>query len=265
MTTEPQPAPGFDSVTGQPLPAAQPVSPEKKLLAPVWHTVVIVAIILANSFFAAARLSANLQHRGRIFLYISTMFWQLILLGLVWLGLRLRRTKLRDVIGGRWNSPEAFLLDLAIAGGFWIASALILAAGKFALGLASTSVNQSLDKVKQSIGPIAPQTAAELYVFLVLTVFAGVIEEIVFRGYLQKQIGAISGNIYIGLAAAAIIFGAGHGYQGTRFMILIAIYGALFGILVVLRKSLRPGMMAHAWQDAFSGVAFYFLTKMGKV
>jgi hypothetical protein len=59
--------------------------------------------------------------------------------------------------------------------------------------------------------------------------------------------------------------GAGHGYQGTRFMILIAIYGALFGTLVLLRKSLRPGMMAHAWQDAFSGILVYLLTKYGKM
>lgn len=264
MTTEPQPAPGSDPATGQLLPTP-PVSPEKKLLAPIWHTVVITVIILANSYFAAGRLASNLHNRGRILLYVSTMIWQVVLLGLVWLGLRLRKTKLRDVIGGRWSSVEDFLLDLAVAAGFWIVSSLILAAGKFALGLASTSVNQSLDQVKQSIGPIAPQTPAELGVFVLLTVFAGVIEEIVFRGYLQKQIGAISGNVYIGVAIAAIIFGAGHGYQGIRFMILIAIYGALFGILVLLRKSLRPGMMAHAWQDAFSGVAFYLLTKMGKV
>jgi len=266
MTTDSQRALGADSAAGQTQQPAQPAPPTgKQLLAPIWHTVVIVLVIIGNSYYAAGRLSANIQHRGRILLYVSTMVWQLVLLGLVWVGLRLKKTKLRDIIGGRWSSFEAFLLDIAIALGFWIVSALILAAGKFALGLASADVNHNLDEVKRTVGGIAPQTGAELVVFVLLAVFVGIVEEIIFRGYLQKQIGAITGNVYVGLAIAAIIFGAGHGYQGTRFMILIAIYGALFGALVLLRKSLRPGMMAHAWQDAFSGIAVYLLTKYGKM
>jgi hypothetical protein len=37
---------------------------------------------------------------------------------------------------------------------------------------------------------------------------------------------------------------------------LIAIFGALFDALVLLRKRFLPGMMAHAWQDAFSASPF---------
>jgi hypothetical protein len=36
-------------------------------------------------------------------------------------------------------------------------------------------------------------------------------------------------------------------------MALIFVYGAMFGFLALWRKSLRPGMMVHAWHDAFSG------------
>jgi uncharacterized protein len=272
MTTDPSTSLGFDPVTGQPAspappapPAAAPALDPKQLIAPWWHTVVIVAIILGNSYFAAGRLAHNAQNRGRILLYLSTIAWQIILFGLVWIGLRLKKTKMRDLIGGRWNRVEDFLLDVAIAAGFWLGSALILAGVKLALGLASLDVNRSAEQVKQAVGSITPRTLTELGVFVLLAVVAGIFEEIIFRGYLQRQIGAITGNVYVGLVIAAIIFGAGHGYQGTRFMILIAIYGALFGTLVLLRKSLRPGMMAHAWQDAISGIAIYFLTKMGKM
>ena len=52
MTTDLQPALGFDPVSGQTLPPAQPAPPEKQLLAPVWHTVVIVGVVLANSYMA---------------------------------------------------------------------------------------------------------------------------------------------------------------------------------------------------------------------
>lgn len=265
MTTPPPPH--LDPVTGQPAPLAPASDPgaRNQLIAPAWHTIVIVAIILVNSYYASARIPQNIQTRGRILLYLSTIAWQLVLFFLVWIGLRLKKTKLREIVGGRWNSVEAFLLDVAAAAVFWVVSALVLAGLKLALGLASLDVKNSTDQVKQAIGAIAPKTVAELAVFVLLAVFAGILEEIVFRGYLQRQIGAITRNVYVGLAISAVIFGAGHGYQGTRQMIVIAVYGAMFGVLVLLRKSLRPGMMAHAWQDAFSGIVIYFLAKLGKM
>lgn len=267
MTTPPPPRPvtGFDPLAGQPLPSAeQPIPAKNQLIAPVWHTVLLVVIILANSYFASSRLSSNIQ-RGRILLYLSTMVWQVILFGLVWIGLWLRKTKLRDLIGGRWDSATAFWLDIAVAAGFWVVSVLVLVAAKFALGLADLDVGHATKEAKQAVGSITPRTGAELAVFLLLTLFAGVVEEIIFRGYLQKQIGAITRNAYAGLAISAVLFGAAHGYQGTRYMILIAVYGAMFGILVLLWKSLRPGMMAHAWQDALSGITVYVLTRLGKM
>jgi membrane protease YdiL (CAAX protease family) len=269
MSTEPPFALNFDPATGQPPPAgpreAQGTQGQNQLIAPVWHTIVILAIILANSYFASTRLANNVRGQGRVLLYLSTIAWQLVLFGLVWIGLQLRKIRLREIIGGRWNTVEDFLIDVAFAAGFWLASSIILAGLKFAFGLASLDAKQSAEQVKQAIGSITPRTGTELAVFVLLTVFAGIVEEIVFRGYLQRQIGAMVGNIYVGLGISAVIFGAGHGYQGTRQMILIAIYGAMFGTLALLRKSLRPGMMAHAWQDAFSGIAIYVLTKAGKM
>jgi hypothetical protein len=37
-------------------------------------------------------------------------------------------------------------------------------------------------------------------------------------------------------------------------MIVIAVYGCMFGSLAWWRKSLRPGMMAHFIQDAIGGL-----------
>jgi uncharacterized protein len=38
-------------------------------------------------------------------------------------------------------------------------------------------------------------------------------------------------------------------------MILIAAYGAMFCLLALQRRSLRAGMMAHAWHDFITGAA----------
>ena len=46
----------------------------------------------------------------------------------------------------------------------------------------------------------------------------------------------------VGIALSAVIFGAGHAYQGWRNATLIAVGGALAGALAYWRKSVRPGM-----------------------
>ena len=44
------------------------------------------------------------------------------------------------------------------------------------------------------LGPIAPHTYLEAGIFVLLSVFAGLFEEIIFRGYLQRQFGALANN-----------------------------------------------------------------------
>lgn len=253
--------------TSSPQPLADiPAQPaEKQLLAPVWHTTVIAVIMLANSYWTAKLMASQRGNPGvgktRIGDYVLTIGLELFLLLLVWVGLRFKNYKIRDLIGGKWSSPEDFLIDLGIAIGFWIVSALILAALAYLLGLTSAA---QVSDMKQRLAALVPRSGTELALFVSLSVVAGFVEEIIFRGYLQRQIGAIFGNIYVGLALSAVIFGASHGYEGIRNMIRICVFGALFGALALMRKSLRPGMMAHATQDGLVGIVTYLLSKSGK-
>lgn len=260
MQTEPEP------ITTPEIPAALPAVPEKKLLAPVWHTVLIIVILLGNSyltakFFAAHRGSAPASAAPRTLDYLFTIGFELFLLLLVWIGLRIKRYSMRELIGGRWKTPEDFLIDIGIALGFWVVSALVLLGLAYVLGQVNTA---QLNDMKERLSGLVPHTGVEVAVWVSLSVIAGIIEEILFRGYLQKQIGVIAGNAYVGVIASALIFGGGHGYEGTKNMVRIAVFGALFGLLALWRKSLRPGMIAHAWQDTFAGVAAYILTQKGK-
>jgi membrane protease YdiL (CAAX protease family) len=249
---------------------AQPLAPapeEKKLLAPVWHTVLIVLLLLGNSFVSAmlssqvaARGSGSMTERARIAQYAFTIGLEFFLLVLVWVGLRLKKTRIRELIGGRWNTPEAFLIDVGVAIGYWVVAYLVLAGLAFALGMAKPSQMEETRKLAEIL---APHSVAGLGVFVALSVVAGFVEEIIFRGYLQRQIGFLTGNIYVGLVVSAVIFGASHGYEGTRRMIVIFIYGAMFGFLALWRKSLRPGMMAHAWHDAFEGAVLFYVARHG--
>jgi membrane protease YdiL (CAAX protease family) len=83
---------------------------------------------------------------------------------------------------------------------------------------------------------------------------AGFCEEVVFRGYLQRQFQALWGNTALAITAQAVIFGISHGYQGLRNVVVITVFGALFGILAHWRRSLAPGIAAHAWTDIVAGL-----------
>ena len=256
---DPQPTPEFSVTVSDP--AVVPPAPDKPaLIAPLWHTLLITALILGNSFLGSSKVAAVHGQGSRILLYGGTFITQLVLILLVWFGIRLRGVRMRDLIGGKWKTVEAFLLDVGIAIGFWFVALLLLFGLRVALGTIDLhNMQKSVDDTVRILGPMAPHTYLEAGLFVLLSVSAGLFEEIIFRGYLQRQFGALGRGAVVGIVVSAAIFGLAHGYQGARMMIVIGVFGSFFGILAHFRKSLRPGMMAHALQDSLAGIALFNL------
>src|SRR5689334_11079034 len=79
-------------------------------------TFAFLAVLLAVSFSGAGA-----QHRmtrsGRVPLYLITIGWEWLMAGTIFIALRKSGRRIREVIGGRWDSVEDFLLDVAIATG----------------------------------------------------------------------------------------------------------------------------------------------------
>lgn len=248
--------PAIDAITG-------PVAgPERHPTA--WHyfyTLAMVGVIVFLSFAGANQQGQFAQKRGHAIFYVLTMGTELILFGLAYLGMRLSRMSLREVIGGRWKTVEDFLLDVAIAFGFWILSYAVLIGLALALHMARPG---AIDEGKKTIQLLAPHGGLELALWICMSVVAGFVEEIVFRGYFQRQFSTLLRNPWIGMFVSAAIFGLSHAYEGRQRMFLIFMYGAMFGTLVILRKSLRPGMMAHAWHDSFQGIILVIADKLVK-
>ena len=226
----------------------------------------IVAILLVFSFAGASpQKQAGTGPYARVVLYGGTFLFELIVVLLIWFWIRRSGSSMRDLIGGRWPTVESFLLDFALAIGFLIVADCLLAGIRIALGTVDLHAMHDLAKqkedIKKVVGELIPRNYMELGLFILLSASAGVFEEIIFRGYLQRQFGALMHSAYAGILCSAAIFGLSHAYQGGRMMIAIGIYGAMFGLLVHLRKSLRPAMMAHAIQDAGSGIGLFFLMR----
>jgi membrane protease YdiL (CAAX protease family) len=225
----------------------------RRLLAPVWHTAVLVAVLLVGSVSGAG--GHRMLRGSKLPQYIWGMTWEWILAGFVWLGIR-KRYKLRDIIGGRWDSFGDFFRDVAIAAGFWLVAALVLAGGAKLLHLDNA---QKFDTMRRQLGFLIPSTRIELAFWFLLSATAGFCEEFIFRGYLQLQFAMLTRSMFLGALLSAAIFGASHGYEGGARMLLIGFFGLMFGMLAWWRRSLRPGMIAHAWHDTLSGAILRML------
>lgn len=233
------------------------LQPPRRQIAPLWHTLLLVLILVAFSAMGAQSSAHLTGKEHRIPMYIGTMIWEWLLLGYVWIGLRLRRVPLREVIGGRWANVGEFLRDLAIAIGFMIVALVILGAVGKLLGLTGKA---QTSEARRIFGFLVPRTRTEIYFWLGVSATAGFCEEVIFRGYLQQQFKLLFRSTELGVIFSAILFGMSHGYEGGKRMLLIAVYGVLFGLLALWRKSLRPGMFAHAFYDSMSGVFMRKLT-----
>jgi len=226
----------------------------KRLLAPWWHTAVLIAVLLSASLNGTRGKHPLVAH-SKVWQYVWSMAWEWMLVGFVWLGIR-RRMRLRELIGGRWATVEDFVLDLVYAAAFWFCALVVLGSGARLMHLDQAG---KIEEMRRQLGFLAPESRIELALWFCVSITAGFCEEIIFRGYLQLQFAAVSNSMLAGVVLSAAVFGASHGYEGVARMVLIAIYGLLFGLLAWWRKSLRPGMIAHAWHDSLSGAVLRML------
>lgn len=254
-----------DYITPAPVsPLAAPLDAQPEPRPAAWHylyTFVFAATMVFLSFAGAKHQGEIAVQRGHILFYALTAGTELVVLALAWLGMRFSRMSFREVIGGRWDTLEDFLQDVGIALGFWILSYGVLIVLALAMHMARPG---AIDEGKKTIELLAPHGGLELTLWICMSTVAGFVEEIVFRGYFQRQFSTLLRNLWVGMFASAIVFGLSHAYEGQQRMFLIFIYGVMFGTLAIIRKSLRPGMMAHAWHDSFEGVLLVIADKLVK-
>src|SRR5437868_7730749 len=268
--------------------AAQPSPSGLGRVAPDWHTIFLALLLVGTSAFTAHFSQNAAASEHHVATFIQTLVWEWLLFAFVWWGLRRRHTPLREVIGGRWTTPEDFLIDVAIAFGFLLIAWLVL--GVLSIGIAAwpcflerlhkgmpvgsgaaimemmkCGAERNAPGTKRIAEFIAPKTPLQMWLAIAVSCTAGFVEEVIYRGYLQRQFGAWMRSMWLGLIASALLFGLSHGYEGASRMVLIAIYGAMFGIVAVWRKSLRPGMMTHAMFDSAQLLILYYAATHGGI
>jgi uncharacterized protein len=115
----------------------------------------------------------------------------------------------------------------------------------------SEKLNKSLEGVKR----LVPKTSTERAVWILVSISAGVCEEILYRGWLLGLFAATLGSVWLGLLISSIIFGFAHAYQGRSAILRTGIVGVVFGLLFIFSGSLIPGQVLHAAMDLNNGLA----------
>lgn len=97
---------------------------------------------------------------------------------------------------------------------------------------------------------LLPRNTTDKIFWTLMSLTAGIAEETGFRGYVLTKLNLFFKNWWATVIISSFFFGIGHFYQGLGGVILTGVYGLLFCLLFIWRKSLYPGIIAHFLHDA---------------
>ena len=187
------------------------------------------------------------SHAKAIPIYLTAIAMDWALLYYCWAAVHHYGGGLATLSGGRWTSWKSVAVDMGIVVPFWLIWEDVaywfhwILSGATGAGSAKT------------VDSLLPKSVPEVLVWIPVSVTAGVCEELAFRGFLQRQFHALSGNIVVAVMAQGLVFGLFHSYQGWRNVVVISALGALYGVLAAWRRNGRANIVAHAWGDVWEG------------
>lgn len=105
---------------------------------------------------------------------------------------------------------------------------------------------------------LMPVTKSQVLTFtLLVSVSAGICEELIFRAYLYTLL-----DTYMGITGAiilsSIVFGFWHIYLGWQEMLRTGVMGAIFCGIYIFTGNIIVPMILHVFIDVYSGLIFYF-------
>jgi len=214
---------------------------------PAWHPLLLVGLMLA-----VAVTGVFLREHGEIsaapsgsriaqaYVPMLVVSW-----GLFLYVCRVGRSRsaLGDLLGSGDYSARRASLD--VVSGIAIAAALVLGelGWQFAVG----------DARNVHVDALLPVTPAERAVWCAVALSAAFTEEVVYRGYLARELTRLSGRPAVGLLGQAALFALAHGEQGSGAMVRFFVYAVGLALVARARQSLVAGSIGHASVNLLAG------------
>lgn len=135
----------------------------------------------------------------------------------------------------------------------WLAGAAFLA---LALALVWRHWRRSVEEHKPTWRLFAPTNRTERRMWVILSLTAGVGEELVWRGVLPALLAAVTGSLVFGITLSVLSFALAHAIQGPRSVLAIAAIATAFHLLVLFSGSLYVAMAVHFIYDVVAGFSY---------
>jgi membrane protease YdiL (CAAX protease family) len=215
-----------------------------RLGAVAWACLVVICVLLPLSALRMhRRLAAGTLEITRTRIYASAIGTHAIFLLMVW---AVTRTERLDLL-----SPYRPTTLHIVIGVIALAIGLVPVIERFNLSDAIARDRTQL---------IAPRTSKEFGVFYVLSITAGVAEELTFRGLLFTLLAALvigwlpaAGAWAFAALIASLVFGIVHMFQGWKSAGIAALMGLREQLVVGLTGTLVIAIVVHALHDLIAG------------
>ncbi len=217
--------------------------------------ILIIAIVYPIAGFVSFRrllrrvAAGETVNRGQLYRHTTMGHWTLFFVGMViWAG------------AGRPWAALGFSLDLDL----WFALGAALTVVGIAVlimqirQIANASTDE-IDRIKETFGKLSiilPQNGNELARFYGVSITAGIVEEVLWRGFMIWYLGQFM-PLWVAAVISAIGFGLAHAYQGLAHLPQITAVGAAFAGLYVLTGSIWLPIVLHAAVDILQGRLAY--------
>ena len=211
-------------------------------------SLIVTLLGVTAQLHAAKGASQNPGHGAIVLTYLVTIIAEWLLLFFVWRGVRAYGGNLFS-LAGRWKTPLAAATDLILGA--------LVALGLLLLG---TFVQRFFPADQALVDQLLPKGPLESVLWIALSLTGGIVEEMVFRGFLLRQLSARLRNVSFAVVAQALWFGAMHAYQGVNNVVTICLIGVALGLVAIWRNQLRTNIIAHSCVDLLGGFAPHFLT-----
>lgn len=166
------------------------------------------------------------------------------------------------VLAVTWWVLERPVADLGVVApggaGFWIGLAIVAILTVF-LYRSWQSVGQMTEEEKEKqrvlLGHLVhflPRTSLEFRYFVALSITAGIVEELIYRGFLLWYL-SLYVPMWVAVLLSSLIFGIGHNYQGLGGVIKITLAGTAFAALYIGSGSIWLPIVAHILVDILQG------------
>src|SRR6056297_2746705 len=102
---------------------------------------------------------------------------------------------------------------------------------------------------------LMPSNGVERVGFVVVSITAGIGEELAYRAFLLGLLSTAFGAPWTAAAVTSIAFGLLHAYQGPLGMLRTGSIGFLFAAVVVISGSVWPVVVGHIMINLTAGLA----------